>query len=341
MRRLAVVVAFLATALFASVLLAPSAFAHATLSSSDPADGARLDALPDWVELTFSEPMGLSSGYLRVTDEKGDQVDDGSPESEGGRVSVGLREDVADGSFLISYRLISNDSHPIAGALGFVVGDGPLVAATEADLGSASDPVVGVVFDLVRWLSYAGLVLLVGPLVIAALSWSAAATVPALRRVFRLGVIVSIAVAVLSVIVQALYVSGLPLSSLLSVDLPAVLGSTYGFAMLVRIALVAALAMQVRWTFSQARAEFDSGSGTAPAVFLAGAAPLLGIVLTYSASGHPIASRIPALAIVSDAVHVTAMSIWLGGLASCSSACCPSATPLCWLASCLGSPPLP
>lgn len=313
-RRLLAAVAFLAATLFSSVLLAPSAFAHATLSSSNPADGARLDAVPDQVELAFSEPVGLASGYLRVTDENGDQVDDGSPESDGGRVAVGLREDVADGSFLVSYRLISTDSHPIAGALAFVVGDGPLVAATDAQAGSSSDPVVSAVFSVVRWLSYAGLVLLVGPLVIAALSWSAARTVPALRRLFRLGLVVSLGVAALSVVVQALNVSGRPLTGLLSIDLPAILGSTYGVAMLVRIALITALALQVRWTFAQARAELDSGISTAPAVFLAGGAALLGIALTYSASGHPIGSRIPALSVLSDAVHVLAMAIWLGGL---------------------------
>ncbi len=122
MRRVCAVVGFLASVLFGSVLFGPSAFAHATLTSAEPADGERLDSAPDRIELTFSEPVSLANGYLRVIDESGNRVDDATPQTAGNTVSVGMRADVPDGSFLISYRFISADSHPIAGALAFVVG---------------------------------------------------------------------------------------------------------------------------------------------------------------------------------------------------------------------------
>jgi len=319
MRRAGAFVALLAGTLLGAVLMAPSASAHATLSSSDPADGARLDEVPERVVLTFSEAVGLANGFVRVTDEADAQVDDGSPVADGGRVSVGLRDDLPDGSYLISYRLTSSDSHPIGGALAFVVGDGALLDPEDGAAGangSTGDPVVNAVFSIVRWLSYAGLVLLVGPLVISGLCWAATRTVPALFRLFGLGAGLSIGTALLSVVLQALYVSGAPLTRVLSADVPAALGTRYGTGMLVRVALVAILVMSIRWAVLTRPAIGDDATFGVrpPAEFWAAAVPLVAIALTFSAAGHAVASSTPALSIVSDCVHVLAMSIWLGGL---------------------------
>ena len=40
----------------------------------------------------------------------------------------------------------------------------------------------------------------------------------------------------------------------------------------------------------------------------------LGLVLTTAATGHPVAGSLPGLAVVVTAVHVAAMTVWLGGL---------------------------
>ena len=52
----------LVLALFAATALAVPAQAHAELKSSNPASGATLDALPQQVELTFSDIITLPDG---------------------------------------------------------------------------------------------------------------------------------------------------------------------------------------------------------------------------------------------------------------------------------------
>lgn len=314
-RRAAVVVTALVATLFVMGLLAPSAYAHATLSSSDPADGARLDDAPDRILLEFTEPVGLANGYLRVASEDGGRIDDGLAEADGTRVSLGLSDDVADGSYLISYRLISADSHPIAGALAFVVGDGPLIPAFDGAQDSASDPIVSALFHGLRWLSYIGLLLLVGPLVIGWRCWPAAFETPMVARLFRIGVGLSLASALLSLITQALYVSGLPLTQVGSIDVPAILGTTYGVVLVARLVLLLALALlasRLRPTHADVRWPLAVGG------------LLVGIALTFSLAGHPIASTVPVLSVVSDLVHVLAMSVWLGGLVVLLAALLPS-----------------
>src|SRR3954453_24102978 len=57
-------------------LLAAPALAHATLVTSDPTDGARLQTVPHTVTLTFEESVGIGGiGYLHVTDQSGRRVD--------------------------------------------------------------------------------------------------------------------------------------------------------------------------------------------------------------------------------------------------------------------------
>src|SRR5207244_4292813 len=95
---------------------------------------------PPQVTVTFSEHVSFGSGYLRVVDSKGRRVDAGSVEHPGGdgsKVTVGLRSGLPDDSYIVSYRVVSSDSHPIGGAFSFVVGSGlaqmfsrPLLAAT-------------------------------------------------------------------------------------------------------------------------------------------------------------------------------------------------------------------
>ncbi|MDT4919823.1 MAG: copper transport protein, partial [Pseudonocardiales bacterium] len=162
MKRLAVLLAGL---FGAAVLLAGPASAHATLVGSDPTDGARLQAVPHSVTLVFNEAVSLADiGYVHVTDQDGNRVDSGDtyhPAGDSSRVAEDVRAGLGDGSYTLSYRVISADSHPIAGSVAFVVGDGPLVR-TDVNSGGAVDAVTGDAFDAARWISYAGLVLLSG-----------------------------------------------------------------------------------------------------------------------------------------------------------------------------------
>ena len=104
-------------------IAASPAAAHAVLESADPPDGARLDAPPAQVSLTFSEAISADLGGLRVFDTSGERVDTGAATVSGSSVSVGLRADLGDGAYISTYRVLSADGHPVRGALTFTVGD--------------------------------------------------------------------------------------------------------------------------------------------------------------------------------------------------------------------------
>src|SRR3569833_3144602 len=60
--------ALLGAGLLLDVLTARPAAAHATVVTSNPADGARLDTAPAQVTIQFDEDVSLGAGYARVLD---------------------------------------------------------------------------------------------------------------------------------------------------------------------------------------------------------------------------------------------------------------------------------
>ena len=154
----------------AGVATAEPAAAHATLVSTDPGEGARLETAPGEVTLEFSEGVSLGAGYARVLASGGGRADAGTASVDGGLLTIPLRSGLPDDGYLVTYRVVSADSHPISGAFSFVVGDGELVPAAGA-AEDATDPVVGRALPAARWLGFTGLALAIGVPVLALACW--------------------------------------------------------------------------------------------------------------------------------------------------------------------------
>ena len=98
-----------------------AALAHAMLIETEPASQASLAAPPSEIVLVFSE--AVTPVVLRLIDVNGKaiaQVDD--VRGKNSRLNLPLQSRIPDGQYLVSYRVMSADTHPIAGAFGFSVG---------------------------------------------------------------------------------------------------------------------------------------------------------------------------------------------------------------------------
>jgi methionine-rich copper-binding protein CopC len=101
------------------LLLSGLCHAHAHLFASVPAEGAVLDTPPKQVELSFSEPARLTAATLRRGTDKPQPLSlPGSPPAQ--HITLDLPA-LAPGSYTLDYRLISADSHIVAGTLHFKV----------------------------------------------------------------------------------------------------------------------------------------------------------------------------------------------------------------------------
>ncbi|MEI4270495.1 copper resistance protein CopC [Klenkia sp. LSe6-5] len=285
------------------------ASAHATVVTSSPADGARLATVPAEVTVQFDEGVSLGAGYARVIGADGERVDTGAATVTDDTVTIPLRSGLPDASYVVTWRVVSADSHPVSGAYAFVVGDGELAATTAAEDGADVDPAVAALLPVARWLGFAGLALGLGVPVFLVLCWPAGWTSRRARRLTVGGLAAVAGGAVLSFLLQGPYAAG---TGVLGAVDPQLVGTTassaYGLTLLARVVLAAALALLLL------RGPLRAGAAGTPWVVGAGALGL-GLVLTTAATGHPVAGSLPGLAVVVTAVHVAAMAVWLGGLA--------------------------
>jgi len=118
--------AAVALLLFAFLLPAPSAQAHSTLISSNPAVNSNLPKLPSQVVVTFDENLlvlgSAKSNIVRVSDANGRQIDAGNSTVAGPVLRVGIKDRSVAGVFTVSWRVVSGDGHPVEGSYEFSVG---------------------------------------------------------------------------------------------------------------------------------------------------------------------------------------------------------------------------
>ncbi|MET9625409.1 copper resistance protein CopC [Streptomyces sp. NPDC006464] len=305
--------ALLVPAVLAAALLAGAtpAAAHAVVTASDPRRDSVLTTPPDHVTVTFSEAVGLSANALRVLDPEGRPVHTGSPGHADGKaetVRVELADGLAQGTYTVSWRATSADSHAISGAFVFSVG-APSRDGAASDTEPNGNGAVDLLQGIGRYVAYAGLSLLLGVAVFGLVCWPGALAVRAVRRLLSAGWWALAGSTLLLLVARAAWESGGdssgPFDPRLLWD---TVGSRQGLALTVRLALlpVAAVALK-RWVRAgpAGRAEWVGG-----AVLAAGLAG------TWAVSDHASAGVQVPVAMVSSVVHLLAMSVWLGGLAA-------------------------
>jgi copper transport protein len=124
--------------------------AHAVLVEARPGDGERLGQSPSELELRFSEPVVPVA--VRLLDARGAEISDVTVEPRGGTLIVRPLTPLPEGSYLLSYRVTSVDSHPVGATLRFGIGVEPLPEQGGAATAEpASTRWAGL---LMRWLVY-------------------------------------------------------------------------------------------------------------------------------------------------------------------------------------------
>ncbi len=100
--------------------LAAAAFAHASLNSTEPPDGAVVAAAPGVIRLIFNEPVSPTSLKLTKPDRSSVPLED--VVVKGNALEITPPADLQTGTHLLSWRVVSDDGHPIGGSFVFSVG---------------------------------------------------------------------------------------------------------------------------------------------------------------------------------------------------------------------------
>jgi copper transport protein len=306
-------VALLATlAVLWSLLLAHPAAAHAELVDIAPENGAQLTRPPTEVRMTFTESVNLVNDGIRLVDHVGATVPTPDPTVDGRTVTWPMPAVLPEGHYVVTWRVLSKDGHPVSGAFSFGVGTAavPGSATSTGTTGTSVNavpsgstapwPVVAI-----RLAGYLAFALFVGVAAFVLVCAPSRSNDPTLQLLARGGLLGGALAAVAALLVQGPYAAGASMSRAFDMRLlQETLSTPFGTAMLWRLGLYGVLGVLV-WRLPKILTEL--GTWLVPAAVVATAA-------TIAAAGHAAASG--PIDLLVDALHALTAAFWVGGLAA-------------------------
>lgn len=278
-------------ALLSVLCFATGAFAHATLVATEPADGSVVAQAPKMVHLRFNE--GVTPGAIRLIDAEGKSRDDVTSSVSGPSVFVTLPDNLPRGTQIVSYRVVSQDGHPVSGSLTFSVGEVTRGASEQASGGPSQ-----VDIWLARIGVYLGLFVGVGGAFFAAWIGGGPDGGTTIKRMLGLGLIS----VVVSLGLQGLDLQNLPPGALATLaPWQAAFSTSFGSSMLIAIA-----AMTLAW--------FAWRNPDRKVARVLTSAAMVGTGLSLATSGHAATAPPQWLSRPLLFVHGAGIAYWAGAL---------------------------
>ena len=319
--RARIAVVLTAAAVAAGLILPATASAHAYLIKTVPAASVVLNAPPKNIQLTYDEAVEPRFAIISVTDADGHQETTGpvhrSP-SDPDTLVVPLRPNLPEGWYLIYWRAISVDGHPVNGAFTYAVGPNP-GPAPQFQVPSISATATTPGLLITRWLMFVFVMVAIGLVVLRLL-----VARPLVRVVegvslkpltIAFGIVAGLGLIAIPVYLDVSTAN----DSLRSVfDLPALVPlfrvTAFGRAMVdleICFALFVLAAAIALWNDRPNRTRRSVAELIASVGALLAAAAVL---IVPGAAGHAAQTSPRGLTLLFDWLHVGSGSVWLGGL---------------------------
>ncbi len=304
----------------AALALPAAAWAHAALLRTVPSASGTVNTPPKQVLLTYTEAVEARFAIVSVTDVQANQVTSGSPRRSPGNVDtlvVPLKK-LPEGWYLVYWRVISADGHPVRGAFTFAVGPNP-GPAPQFVIPSISETAATPRLIVARWLAFLSVMAAIG---LFALRIGIAR--PLVRRVsgtrlraVSVAFFVTAAIALIATPVYLMLATAqFALRSWYEVGalVPLIRASSFGrgYVDLELTFLLFALAAVVALWVDRPEREQRS---IAEVLALAGAGvAAAAVLLVPGLAGHAAQTSPRAWSLFFDWSHLSAGSLWVGGL---------------------------
>jgi copper transport protein len=310
----------LALAAAAALALPAAAWAHAALLRTVPTASRTVNSPPAEVRLTYSEPVEPRFAIVSVTEADGKRVTAGSPTRAPGapQTLVTPLGRLPEGWYLVFWRVISADGHPVRGAFTFAVGPNP-GPPPQFRVPSLSETATTTQLLVSRWVVFLSLLTALGLFVLRTMiARPVVRAVPGcslrpLSVAFWVALLVALAATPVYVVLataQFSLRSAFDLGAILPLARASSFGRDYLDLELV-LALFGVTAAAALWLDRSERPQRSVVELLAlPAALAAGAAALVFPGL----AGHAGQKSPRGLALPLDAIHLAAASVWLGGL---------------------------
>jgi copper transport protein len=301
--------------LLAALVLPASAFAHAALLKTVPSASVTVNSSPKQVSLLYSEAVEPRFAIVSVTDANATSETTGPPTRDpanADQLDVPLKH-LRQGWYLVVWRVISVDGHPVRGAFTFAVGPnaGP---APQFKIPSLSETAATPKLITARWATFISFMAAIGLFVLRMFVARPLRTLP---RALSIAFWIALGVALIATPIYVLLATAeFAVRSFWSWGalIPLMRTSAFGRGyldlelVLALFAVAAAIAFwvdrpdRVRRSVAELLATGGALAAAAAAAFVPGIA------------GHAAQTSPRALAVPLDGVHVLSGSTWIGGL---------------------------
>lgn len=293
---------------------ASAASAHADLEASTPIAGSEVSVPPTFVTLRFSEAVSLLPRSIVVLDAHGRRVDAADahhPSQDSSTVTAALDPGLPVGSYVVAWRVVSDDGHPASGSFTFGIGVTPTAGAPAPGAPGApgaaapADGVVAALHWTAQLLDLLGTVLLGGAVFFVVWLWPEGRTSSRGRRTIAIAWGTAVGGNMLLLFVGGAYGTGGRAGDLLDPGATATsLATTSARLTALRLAVLLLAALWWRHLDRSSRlpARFDT------------AGVWLVVAVSRAVGGHPGHSSSALLTSLVDVAHLTAASTWVGGL---------------------------
>jgi copper transport protein len=308
-------------AVAAAFLAAPAgAFAHAALLRTQPSASVTVNGSPAHVALTYSEAVEPRFAIVSVTDAAGHQQASEPPsrsKTNADQLVVPVKH-LGRGWYLVYWRVISVDGHPVRGAFTFAVGPNPGPAPQFA-IPSLRETAATPKLLIARWVAFLSLMAAIGLAVFRLF-----VARPLLRRVpesslraVSVALAVSLGVALVAITVYVdLATAQFAQRGVFDLGnlVPLMTASAFGRAWLDLEIVTALIALACLVAIRLDRPDREQRS-VAELLALTGAGlSMAAALLMPGLSGHAAQYSPRGVSLVLDWTHMLAGSLWVGGL---------------------------
>jgi copper transport protein len=303
-RRLAPLV--LAGAVVGMLVFPLTASAHSlpVPNGEHPAPGETLAQAPTNVTITFGERPDAKLSKISVVDSSGTEWDKGDTAplpTDSNSLRVDLRQPLPKGVYTVTWKTVSAvDGHLVTNSYSFGFGVSPPANSGSEQNSSSSSPSASVAAIIARALLYLGLIALVGAVV------------------SRLFVVRSLARGAMAMIVGgwvAALIGAIAITAKEALDASVTLGDLFGTSIgqvgLERLILAGVTGAGVIWIWL---ARKRAVSSSAPLWLALGGG--IGSLFVDALASHATSQSIVPLNVAAQWLHVTAVAVWIGGLAA-------------------------
>ena len=313
-------IALLVVAAAGALALPAAAWAHAVLVRTSPLPSSVVNSPPPVVLLTYSEAVEPRFAIVSITNAAGQQQIAGSPRrsaADPNTLVVPLHR-LAQGWYLVYWRVISVDGHPVRGAFTFAVGPNP-GPAPQFPVPSISETAATPSLVTARAIVFLSIMAAIGLFVLRiATARPVVRRVPETRlRALSIAFGISAAVALIATPVYVVMATAqFALRSAFDFGnvLPLLRDSAFGRGYLdleLTFALFVLAGAVSLWVDRPERPQRSIAELMSTAGALLAAATTL---LVPGLSGHAAQTAPRGLSVALDWLHLTAGSVWIGGL---------------------------